>query len=168
MSFEITVLTFQPLFLLRPNGQILFIPDGIPMNYNVQTPMFNPLPDVPNDPLPLAIFPFPNQFDPSVFSNGFFKQSTTTPVSSSNSPDPEIQSSTATSPTVNTQQATTTPTAVTQPSGVASSPSVPQSTTSNPLPTVITSSAPSTLVTSACSYTLAKCNINYSFLTVFL
>lgn len=160
------------MFLLRPNGQIIFLPSSILSNYDapapipvplsIQTPMFNPLP-LPNGQggsfLPLAIFPIPNQFDPSVFSNGFFNQRTTT-VSTPNVDllDPENQSTT--SPIVNTQQATTTLTAVTQlnESGNASSPPVPisQPTTSNPNSIVTDSSAPSTLVTSPRSYTLAK------------
>lgn len=101
---------------MRPGEQIIFLTDGLPMNFNgvpkpsmqMPMPMLFPMPGPPprGSYLPLALWPyFNNQFNSPMGSNGLYKQRATTPATSILS-----ENKTEVSTTIQTEVVTETPT----------------------------------------------------------
>ncbi|XP_046642225.1 uncharacterized protein LOC124327275 isoform X2 [Daphnia pulicaria] len=101
---------------MRPGEQIIFLTDGLPMNFNgvpkpsmqMPMPMLFPMPGPPprGSYLPLALWPyFNNQFNSPMGSNGLYKQRATTPATSILS-----ENKTEVSTTIQTEVVSETPT----------------------------------------------------------
>jgi hypothetical protein len=172
-----TLSPFQSVYM-RPGEQIIYLPDGLPMNFNgvprpsmqMPMPMLFPIPGPPRGPLlPLALWPyFNNQFNSPVVSNDLYKQPASTPGTSILF---ESENTTVVSTIIQTEVVTETPTTATQSTVDLTSPKpttvslpiaavevaqqVTQSPKTNPTSAVPSTSSPTSLINLTRTVTLA-------------